>query len=95
MSINFPLILVLATAFTGVVWLVDYLVFRPEESLAASPLAGDIDEESRKAILQELGSLLNTQSRFFLCLLLFWYYGRFCSNPFRFPRVDDSDPCGG
>ncbi len=29
MSINFPLILVLATAFTGAVWLVDYLVFRP------------------------------------------------------------------
>ena len=52
MSINFPLILVLATAFTGVVWLVDYLVFRPKR-LGRVAAAGDIDEESRKAILAE------------------------------------------
>ena len=52
MSINFPLILVLATAFTGLVWLVDHLVFRPKR-LARVAAAGDIDEESRKTVLSE------------------------------------------
>ena len=52
MSINFPLILVLATAFTGIVWLMDYLVFRPKR-LSRVAAAGTIEEESRQAMLKE------------------------------------------
>ena len=83
MSVNFPLILVLATAFTGIVWLVDVLVFRPKR-LGSVAAAGDLDEESRKAILAEP---LIVEYPVFRSLPLFWFFGRFCSNPFRSRRV--------
>jgi signal peptidase I len=51
-SINFPLILVLATAFTGIVWLVDYLLFRPRR-LGRVAAAGTIEKFSREAMLKE------------------------------------------
>ena len=83
MSINFPLILVLATAFTGVVWLVDYLVFRPKrhDRVAA---AGDIDEESRKAVLAE-PIIVEYSISFFPVLAIVLVLRSFLFEPFQIP----------
>ncbi|MDE0988135.1 MAG: signal peptidase I [Pseudomonadales bacterium] len=83
MSINFPLILVLATAFTGVVWLVDYLVFRPKR-LGRVAAAGDIDEESRKAILAE-PVIVEYSISFFPVLAIVLVLRSFLFEPFQIP----------
>ncbi len=83
MSINFPLILVLATAFTGVVWLVDYLVFRPKR-LGRVAAAGDIDEESRKAVLAE-PIIVEYSISFFPVLAIVLVLRSFLFEPFQIP----------
>ena len=83
MSINFPLILVLATAFTGVVWLVDYLVFRPKR-LGRVAAAGDIDEESRKAVLAE-PVIVEYSISFFPVLAIVLVLRSFLFEPFQIP----------
>ena len=83
MSINFPLILVLATAFTGVVWLVDHLVFRPKR-LARVAAAGDIDEESRKAVLAE-PIIVEYSISFFPVLAIVLVLRSFLFEPFQIP----------
>jgi len=83
MSINFPLVLVLATAFTGVVWLVDYLVFRPKR-LGRVAAAGDIDEESRKAILAE-PIIVEYSISFFPVLAIVLVLRSFLFEPFQIP----------
>ncbi|HIE85521.1 MAG TPA: signal peptidase I [Gammaproteobacteria bacterium] len=83
MSINFPLVLVLATAFTGVVWLVDYLVFRPKR-LGRAAAAGDIDEESRKAILAE-PIIVEYSISFFPVLAIVLVLRSFLFEPFQIP----------
>ena len=83
MSINFPLILVLATAFTGVVWLVDYLVFRPKR-ISRVAAAGDIDEESRKAVLAE-PFIVEYSISFFPVLAIVLVLRSFLFEPFQIP----------
>jgi len=83
MSINFPLVLVLATAFTGVVWLVDYLVFRPKR-LGRVAAAGDVDEESRKAILAE-PTIVEYSISFFPVLAIVLVLRSFLFEPFQIP----------
>jgi len=83
MSINFPLILVLATAFTGVVWLVDYLVFRPKR-LGRVAAAGDIDEESRQAVLAE-PIIVEYSISFFPVLAIVLVLRSFLFEPFQIP----------
>jgi signal peptidase I len=83
MSINFPLVLVLATAFTGVVWLVDYLVFRPKR-LGRVAAAGDIDEESRKAVLAE-PIIVEYSISFFPVLAIVLVLRSFLFEPFQIP----------
>ena len=83
MSINFPLVLVLATAFTGVVWLVDYLVFRPKR-LSRVAAAGDVDEESRKAILAE-PTIVEYSISFFPVLAIVLVLRSFLFEPFQIP----------
>ena len=83
MSINFPLILVLATAFTGVVWLVDYLVFRPKR-ISRVAAAGDIDEESRKAVLAE-PVIVEYSISFFPVLAIVLVLRSFLFEPFQIP----------
>ena len=51
-SINFPLILVLATGITGLIWLLDHLFLRPKRE-AALEAAGDVSEDQKEKILAE------------------------------------------
>ncbi|MDC0069341.1 signal peptidase I [Gammaproteobacteria bacterium] len=83
MSINFPLILVLATAFTGLVWLVDHLVFRPKR-LARVAAAGDIDEESRETVLAE-PMIVEYSISFFPVLAIVLVLRSFLFEPFQIP----------
>jgi signal peptidase I len=83
MSVNFPLILVLATAFTGIVWLVDVLVFRPKR-LGSVAAAGDLDEESRKARLAE-PLIVEYSISFFPVLAIVLVLRSFLFEPFQIP----------
>jgi signal peptidase I len=83
MSINFPLVRGLATAFTGVVWVVDYLVFRPKR-LGRVAAAGDIDEESRKAVLAE-PIIVEYSISFFPVLAIVLVLRSFLFEPFQIP----------
>jgi signal peptidase I len=83
MSIDFPLILVLATTFTGMVWLVDYLMFRPKR-LALLADAGAIEEESRKAMLKE-PIIVEYSISFFPVLAIVLVLRSFLFEPFQIP----------
>lgn len=83
MSINFPLILVLATAFTGAVWLVDYLVFRPRR-LAGVAAAGSIDDVSRDEMLKE-SVIVEYSISFFPVLAIVLVLRSFLYEPFQIP----------
>ena len=83
MSINFPLILVLATAFTGIVWLMDYLVFRPKR-LSRVAAAGTIEEESRQAMLKE-SIIVEYSISFFPVLAIVLVLRSFLFEPFQIP----------
>ena len=52
MSVNFPLILVLATAITGAAWLLDVFLLRPKRQ-AILAAAGEVDEDTREKLLAE------------------------------------------
>ena len=83
MSINFPLILVLATAFTGIVWLVDYLVFRPKR-LDRVTAAGNLEEDSREAMLKE-PIIVEYSISFFPVLAIVLVLRSFLFEPFQIP----------
>jgi signal peptidase I len=83
MSINFPLILVLATSFTGIVWLVDYLMFRSKR-LSRVAAADDLDEESCKAMLKE-PIIVEYSISFFPVLAIVLVLRSFLFEPFQIP----------
>ena len=83
MSINFPLILVLATAFTGIVWLVDYLLFRPRR-LGRAAAAGTIEKFSREAMLKE-PIIVEYSISFFPVLAIVLVLRSFLFEPFQIP----------
>jgi signal peptidase I len=83
MSINFPLILVLATSFTGIVWLVDYLMFRSKR-LSRAAAADDLDEESCKAMLKE-PIIVEYSISFFPVLAIVLVLRSFLFEPFQIP----------
>jgi len=82
-SINFPLILVLATAFTGIVWLVDYLLFRPRR-LGRVAAAGTIEKFSREAMLKE-PIIVEYSISFFPVLAIVLVLRSFLFEPFQIP----------
>lgn len=83
MSINFPLILVLATAITGLIWLLDILFLRPRrlEKLAA---AGDVNEEIREKVLAE-PIVVEYSISFFPVLAIVLVIRSFLFEPFQIP----------
>jgi signal peptidase I len=83
MSINFPLILVLATAFTGIVWLLDYLVFRPKR-LRRLAAAGAVEEKAQEAMLKE-PIIVEYSISFFPVLAIVLVLRSFLFEPFQIP----------
>ncbi len=83
MSINFPLILVISTFVTGLIWLVDHLLFRPRR-LAALEQAGEVSDEVREGLLKE-PVLVEYSISFFPVLLIVLVLRSFLFEPFQIP----------
>ena len=83
MSVNFPLILVLATAFTGAVWLLDVFVLRPKRQARLSA-AGDLDDDTRSGILAE-PLLVEYSVSFFPVFAVVLVLRSFLFEPFQIP----------
>ncbi len=83
MSINFPLVLVLATGITGLIWLIDYLVLRPRREKSVEN-AGDISEESRAQLLAE-PVVVEYSVSFFPVLAIVLVLRSFLFEPFQIP----------
>ena len=83
MSINFPLILVLATSFTGFVWLLDYFVLRSRRenrSLESSQL----DELSHEVVAKD-PLIVEYSISFFPVLAIVLVLRSFLYEPFQIP----------
>ena len=83
MSINFPLVLVLATAFTGLVWLIDYLFLLPRRRLVLEQ-AGDVSEVQKESILCE-PLVVEYSISFFPVLAVVLVLRSFLFEPFQIP----------
>ncbi len=83
MSINFPLILVIATAFTGFVWLIEIYWLRPRRE-AAIEAAGDIDKRKREKMAEE-PVLVEYSISFFPVLAIVLVLRSFLFEPFQIP----------
>ena len=83
MSVNFPLILVLATAFTGAVWLFDIFILRPRR-LARVESAGELDDGVRQKILAE-PTMVEYSISFFPVLAIVLVLRSFLFEPFQIP----------
>lgn len=81
MSINFPLILVLATAFTGVVWLVDYFYLRKGRQQQAQ----GVKSEAEKTQMLAEPMLVEYSISFFPVLALVLVLRSFLAEPFQIP----------
>lgn len=80
MDIDFPLVLVVLTLVSGVIWLIDALVFAPRRRLTAEPLQG----EDREQALKEHWLAENARS-FFPVLLVVLVLRSFVIEPFQIP----------
>lgn len=83
MSINFPLILVLATAFTGLVWLLDYFLLRPRRH-AAVAAAGDVSDQQNEKLLAE-PTVVEYSISFFPVFAIVLVLRSFLFEPFQIP----------
>ncbi len=89
MSVNFPLFLVLATAFTGVVWLIDIFWLKPRrlrqaESAGSALKQGKAADEALEGILKE-PVLVEYSVSFFPVLLIVLVLRSFLFEPFQIP----------
>ncbi len=81
MSINFPLILVLATFITGIIWLIDWRILRPRRE-AAAELASS--EQEKNEVLSE-PLIVEYSISFFPVLALVLVLRSFLAEPFQIP----------
>lgn len=87
MNIDFPAILVGATLFTGLVWLVDSLLFKPRRQARADRLSQqgmDADSGEVQAALKE-STLVEYCRSFFPVILAVLLLRSFLVEPFRIP----------
>ena len=89
MSVNFPLILVLATAVTGLIWLIDLFLLRPRRVAAAAGLRQRLGEGSSadEAIAKQLKEpvVVEYSVSFFPVLLIVLVLRSFLAEPFQIP----------
>lgn len=89
MSINFPLILVIATAVTGFIWLFDHLILKPRREEAAAKAAdrlgsrADVEEELEK--IRKEPVVVEYSISFFPVLLVVLVLRSFLAEPFQIP----------
>ena len=83
MSINFPLILVIATFVTGLIWVLDHFLLRPKR-LAALEEAGEVEEAEQEKILKE-PVLVEYSISFFPVLAIVLVLRSFLFEPFQIP----------
>ena len=83
MSVDFSLVLVLATAITGFIWLLDYVFLRPKRGLALEK-AGQVDEKTREEILAE-PTIVEYSISFFPVLAIVLMLRSFFFEPFQIP----------
>jgi signal peptidase I len=90
MSINFPLILVLATGLTGVIWVFDVYFLRPKRVSAAEGVKQKFKDDAKKAedaianILRE-PIVVEYSISFFPVLLIVLVLRSFLAEPFQIP----------
>ncbi|MBV0933544.1 signal peptidase I [Marinobacterium weihaiense] len=88
MNLDFSLILVLVTALTGVLWLLDHLVFAPKRRLALQAAEEQAEhalpEPQRKALLRQPG-WADTSRSMFPVLLAVLVLRSFLYEPFQIP----------
>ncbi len=83
MSFNFPLILLLGTVITGLVWLLELLVLRPARERAATD-ASNLDDAAREKLLSE-PVIVEYSISFFPILALVLVLRSFLVKPFQIP----------
>lgn len=79
MDINFPLILVILTFATGLVWFADKLFLRSRRAAKASAVASDEDSSAKEPYLVELSR------SFFPVLAIVLVLRSFLVEPFQIP----------
>ncbi len=86
MSFDFPLLLVLLTFGTGLVWALDSVLWKPRRQQQAEALrrAGEIDEEVLEKAARE-PSLVEMSRSFFPIILIVLVVRSFIVEPFRIP----------
>ena len=78
MDVDFPLILVVLTFFTGAIYLLDVLLWAPKRKEEAAPQTDELDEES-------LPWLIETSRSFFPVLAIVLVLRSFLVEPFQIP----------
>ena len=80
MSVNFPLILVLATAFTGLIWLLDHFWLKPGRVAVAAGLPESEREDAAKEPV-----VVEYSISFFPVLAIVLVLRSFLAEPFQIP----------
>jgi len=84
LSVNFPLILVIATFATGVVWLVDYFWLRRRRALAVAAAESRASAEQLEALARE-PAIVEYSISFFPVLAVVLLLRSFLFEPFQIP----------
>ncbi|MCB1692015.1 MAG: signal peptidase I [Pseudomonadales bacterium] len=89
MGINFPLVLVLGTAITGIVWLIDIFLLREKRAAAAAAIrertnASPKTEEAIETALRQ-PAVVEYSISFFPVLLIVLVLRSFLAEPFQIP----------